>query len=76
MNSNRALSRMTKTTAASVNNTMLNDKRNQSNIFGSPNKTNFSHAIIPSDSIATRFVKIKSDTFKHNDKNLMIKQKK
>ena len=43
MNSNRALSRMTKTTAASVNNTMLNDKRNQSNIFGSPNKTNFSH---------------------------------
>jgi hypothetical protein len=36
---------MTKTTAASVNNTMLNDnlKRNQSNIFSSPHKTNFSH---------------------------------
>ena len=44
MNSNRALSRMTKTTAASANNTMLNDnlKRNQSNILGSPNK-NLSH---------------------------------
>ena len=36
---------MTKTTAASVNNTMLNDnlKRNQSNILGSPHKTNISH---------------------------------
>lgn len=36
---------MTKTTAASLNNTILNDnlKRNQSNILGSPNKTNFSH---------------------------------